>query len=131
MPDSDDQTLGPAILGTRLTVYHLLESFLDPEVTESDIGRIYKLTAEQVAKARAFVLRNSETVLAEHLKIEERLAAGNPPEVRESAERARAAFKNFRDWLADRRSTGDEEDEKSLPERLPTFREWLVNQGQP
>src|SRR5579864_2267086 len=63
MPDKDEFNLGPEILGTRLTVYHLLDSFLNPEVTESEICRTYNLPEKQVAAARAFVLRNPETVL--------------------------------------------------------------------
>ena len=82
-----DRGRGPEIAGTRITVYNLLHSFLDPTVTEEEICRVYDLTPRQVAEARAYVLGNPETVLAEHLKIEERLAAGNPPAVREKAGR--------------------------------------------
>jgi uncharacterized protein (DUF433 family) len=126
MPDNDEYVLGPNILGTRLTVYHLLDAFLDPSVTESDICRVYKLTAQQVAAARAYVLRNPETVLAQHLKIEERLAAENPPQVREAAERAMATFKSFKEWLIERQAVNHEEDKKGRPGRLPTFKEWLA-----
>ncbi len=80
-----DRGRGPEIVGTRITVYNLLQSFLDPTVTEDEICRIYDLTARQVAAARAYVLGNPDTVLAEHLKIEQRLAAGNSPEVRAHA----------------------------------------------
>jgi uncharacterized protein (DUF433 family) len=52
MPERDEQFQGPEIVGTRLTVYHLLDSFLDPTVTESEICRVYNLTAQQVAAAR-------------------------------------------------------------------------------
>jgi uncharacterized protein (DUF433 family) len=128
MPDQEEQVQGPEILGTRLTVYHLLDSFLDPLVTESEICRVYGLTAQQVAAARAFVLRNPETVLARHLKIEERLAAGNPPQVREAAERAMATFKNFKEWLAERQAANHEEDKQGRSGRLPTFKEWLAEQ---
>jgi uncharacterized protein (DUF433 family) len=128
MPDNDEQVLGPEILGTRLTVYHLLDSLLDPKVTEGEICRVYNLTAQQVAAARAFVLRNPETVLAQHLKIEERLAAGNPPQVREAAQRALATFKSFREWLAERQAANHEEDKTGRPGRLPTFKEWLAEQ---
>jgi hypothetical protein len=130
MPHNDEQVPGPEILGTRLTVYHLLDSFLDPSVTESDICRLYKLTAQQVAAARAFVLRNPEDVLAQHLKIEERLAAGNPPQAREAAERARATFKSYKEWLAERDAANHEEDKQGRPGRLPTFKEWLAEQEQ-
>lgn len=119
-----DRGRGPEIPGTRLTVYSLLESFLNPMVTEEDIGRIYQLTLQQVAEARAYVLTNPETVLAEHLKIEERMAAGNPPEVREQAARAKATFTQFKVWLAERAAHAAE-DEQGRPGHLPTFREWL------
>jgi uncharacterized protein (DUF433 family) len=64
-----DKGQGPEIVGTRITIYHLLQSFLDPTVTEHEICRVYDLTARQVAAARAYVLGNPDTVLAEHLKI--------------------------------------------------------------
>jgi len=119
-----DRGRGPEIAGTRLTVYNLLQSFLDPMVTEEEIGRLYQLTAQQVAAARAYVLSNPETVLAEHLRIEERMAAGNPPEVRAQAARAKATFKSFKQWLAERVAS-EAAEEQSRPGRLPTFREWL------
>jgi uncharacterized protein (DUF433 family) len=128
MSDREEQVQGPEILGTRLTVYHLLDSFLNPTVTESEICRVYNLTAQQVATARAFVLRNPDIVLAEHLKIEERLAARNPPQIREAAERAKATFKSFKDWLAEKQAANHEEDEMDRPGRLPTFKEWLAEQ---
>jgi uncharacterized protein (DUF433 family) len=125
-----DRGRGPEIAGTRITVYNLLQSFLDPRVTEEEICRIYELTPEQVAAARAYVLSNPETVLAEHLKIEERMAAGNPPEVRQQAERARTTFKSFKEWLAEREATTSEENGASeRPRRLPTFREWLAEKA--
>jgi uncharacterized protein (DUF433 family) len=123
-----EKVQGPEIVGTRLTVYHLLDSFLDPGMTESEICRVYELTLQQVAAARAYVLRNPDTVLAQHLKIEERLAAGNPPQVRESAERAKATFKGFKQWLAERQAGNHESEETGRPGRLPTFKEWLAEQ---
>jgi uncharacterized protein (DUF433 family) len=125
MPDNAEQVQGPNILGTRLTVYHLLDAFLDPSLSESDICRVYDLTAQQVAAARAYVLRNPEIVLAQHLKIEERLAAENPPHVRETAERALATFNSFKDWLDQRLAANHEEDRKGRPGQLPTFKEWF------
>lgn len=120
---------GPEIAGTRITVYHLLESFLDPNVTEEEICFIYKLTAEQVAAARAYVLSNPDTVLAEHLRIEEKLASGNPPEVRQQAERAKSTFKRFKQWQAEREAAESEVDEALERERrFPTFREWLAEE---
>lgn len=126
-----DRGRGPEIAGTRITVYNLLESFLDPDVTEAYIGRVYDLTPEQVAAARAYVLNHPDTVLARHLEIEERMAAGNLPEVVEQAERTHATFLRFKDWLAERERSmnGGETAESGSgngPDRFPTFREWVA-----
>ncbi len=125
-----DRGRGPEIAGTRITVCNLLQSFLDPSVTEEEICRIYALTPEQVAAARAYVLSNPDTVLAEHLRIEEKMAAENPPEVRRQAEQAKSTFKSFKDWLAARDAADAGEDEApDRPGRFPTFREWLVEKA--
>jgi uncharacterized protein (DUF433 family) len=124
-----DRGRGPEIAGTRITVYNLLESFLDPTVTEEEICRVYDLTPPQVAAARAYVLGNPDTVLAQHLKIEERLAAGNPPQVRERAEQAKATFLHFKQWLAERQRADAVDTEReglNGPKRFPTFREWVA-----
>jgi uncharacterized protein (DUF433 family) len=124
-----DRGRGPEIAGTRITVYNLLQSFLDPRVTEEEICRVYSLTPEQVSAARAYVLSNPDTVLAEHLKIEEKLAEGNPPEVRRQAEQAKSTFKSFKAWLQERDAENLEEVQGGKgPGRIPTFREWLAKQ---
>ncbi len=127
---------GPEIVGTRITVYNLLPYFLDATATETFLCRLYDLTPEQVAAARAYVLNHADAVLARHMDIEARLAEGNPPEVRERAQETRAAFLRFKDWVVKRRQAdGQERAENSAasngtrnPEPLPTFREWLAQQ---
>ena len=126
-----DRGRGPEISGTRITVYHLLSDFLDPEATETSISRVYGLTPEQVAAARAYVLNNPDTVLAEHLAIEQRMAAGNPQEVIERAKQTHATFLKFKEWLDENRpSTIQDQTPEVGPVavRLPTFREWLAEQ---
>src|SRR5277367_2783249 len=91
-----DRGRGPEIAGTRITVYNLLPHFLDSTATEAIICRIYELTAEQVAAARAYVFNHLDTVLAQHLQIEARMAAGNPPQVIEQAKQTHAAFLAFK-----------------------------------
>jgi uncharacterized protein (DUF433 family) len=129
-----DRGRGPEIVGTRITVYNLLPHFLDPTATEEFVCRLYDLTPDQVAAARAYVLHDADTVLARHMQIEDRLAAGNPPEVIERAERAHAIFMRFRDWIAARREAETRElaaaavstggGAGSRP--FPTFRQWLA-----
>jgi uncharacterized protein (DUF433 family) len=133
----DDRGRGPEIVGTRITIYNLLPHFLDPTATEEYLCRLYDLSADQVAAARAYVLNNADTVLARHLEIEARMAAGNPPEVIERAERFHATLVRFRDWLAEQReaearehaagSTSGSDQAGSRP--LPTFRQWLEEQA--
>lgn len=131
-----DRGRGPEIIGTRITVYNLLPHFLDPAATESRICRLYELTPEQVAAARAYVLTHLETVLADHLKIEERMSAGNDPKVIELAKQTKAQFVAFSRWLAERdRVTAEDQAAVNKSDgnskghhRFPTFHEWLEEQ---
>ena len=115
-----DRGRGFEIAGTRITVYNLLPSFLDPTVIEAEICHVYGLSLEQLAAARAYELRNPETVLAQHLKIEQKMAAGNPPEVSQRAEQARSTFKTFKSWLAESEAAESEREEA-------TFEDWAGN----
>lgn len=126
---------GPEIVGTRTTVYQLLPYFLDPAVTETYIAKLYELTVEQVAAARAYVLNNADTVLANHMKIEARIAAGNPPEVIEQAKRTHERFMQFKDWLEKRKAAEAAEDceapDPGPTVPFPSFQEWLTKNHSP
>jgi uncharacterized protein (DUF433 family) len=132
-----DRGRGPEIVGTRITVYNLLPHFLDATATEAYICRVYELTPEQVAAARAYILNNADAVLTRHLEIEAQISAGNPPEVIERAKQTHAAFLRFKDWLANRkRAEARENADKSTPETgrtssglMPTFRKWLEEES--
>ncbi len=131
-----DRGRGPEIVGTRITVYNLLPAFLDPVVTEADLCRHYKLSPDQVAAARAYVLNNFQTVWAQHIEIEARMAAGNPPEVIEAAKKTHAQFLAFREWLTERKraeataiATGVKAEPHGNGAGFPTFREWLEARG--
>jgi uncharacterized protein (DUF433 family) len=129
-----DRGCGAEIRGTRITVHDLLHHFLDPSETEAYICHLYDLTAEQVAAARAYVLNHADHVLAEHLQIEARIAAGNPPEVTERAKKARSTLLSFKEWLADREEAASQQQTAELPledtrngaTNLPTFKEWMA-----
>jgi len=131
-----DRGRGPEIRGTRITVYNLLPHLLDPTATEDFICQVNQLTPEQVAAARAYILRNPDTILSEHLKIEERIAVGNSPQVIKRAEEARATFSKFKEWLSKREKEGPttphswatQEDAAGRADSFTTFREWLAEQ---
>ena len=118
-----DRGRGPEIVGTRITIYNLLPYFLDAAATETEIAKLYGLTVEQVAAARAHVLNHADAVLARHREIEERLARGNPPEVVEQLKKTHAKLLQFKQW----RSRRDEADvDAGQVGQFPTFDEWLT-----
>jgi hypothetical protein len=132
---------GPEIMGMRLTVYHLLPYFLDPEVTESYICRVYNLGPEEVAAARAYVLNNADVVLAQHMRIEERIeeeiaAQERCSELAAQREKTRETFRKFREWTNQRKlklareqaEYGGREGAETLAPDFPTFQEWLAQQ---
>src|SRR5271157_2544740 len=129
-----DRGRGPEIRGTRITVFTLLPYLLDPTATEEYICCVNQLTPEQVSSARAYILNNPDTILAEHLRIEERMAAGNSPQVREKARQSRATFLRFKEWLAQREKEVSQTQEARATEdgdgnrsgSFPTFREWIA-----
>jgi uncharacterized protein (DUF433 family) len=128
-----DRGRGPEIKGTRITVYNLLSNFLDPKMTETQIGILYDLSPEQVAAARAYVLGNADIVLAEHLRIEKRIASEVVAFDAEQAQQAKATFASFKEWLAKQEKLKKEDDadangDRALSARLPSFREWLRDQ---
>ena len=124
-----DRGRGPELVGTRITVYDLLVHFLQAADTEAYICKLYGLFPAQVAAARAYVLNNAETILARHLEIEERNAAGNPPQVIEQAQRTHETFTRVKRQLEEReksRTTGNGSEQGSVAGRagyFPSFRQ--------
>ncbi len=119
----------------RINAYHLLSYFLDRTATEDYICKSYGLTAEQVAAARAYVLNNYATVMDQHIRIEERIAAGNPPEVDKKMEESHAKLLKYKEWLEKRKIAEAEENAGLAREAkdprfadLPTFKELVTGQ---
>ena len=129
-----DRGRGPELIGTRITVYNLLPYFLDPSTTEEQICRLYRLTPEQVAAARAYVLNHVEEVFAEHRRIEARIAAGNPPEVIERLKDTHERFMKFKQWVEEKQAA--DKTRHPTPGKpaasngsvLPAFHQWLADQ---
>lgn len=121
-----DRGRGPELVGTRITVYNLMPYFTDPTVTEEQICQLCNLTKAQVAAARAYVFEHADVVLAQHLKIEERNAQGNSPEVREKAQQAGETLRLFKKWYAEQHFA--EPGPGSLRAQLPAFQQWLAEQ---
>jgi len=95
-----DRGRGPELIGTRITVYNLIPYFLDPTATEDYLCRLYDLTREQVAAARAYVMTNFAEVMAANARIDERLRreyeAQDTPEFRARAAAGQARLEQSR-----------------------------------
>jgi uncharacterized protein (DUF433 family) len=117
-----DRGRGPELIGTRITVYNLIPYFLDPTATEDYLCRLYDLTREQVAAARAYVMTNFAEVMAANARIDERLRreyeAQDTPETRARAAAGRARVERLRAEAGGR----------TTAEAMPSFREWFDTQ---
>ena len=110
---------------SRITVYNLVPYFLDPAIAEAEICRSFDLTSEQVAAARAYVMEHAEEVMAQHRRIEERIAQGNPPGILDRPEQLHAKFQQYRDWMTER----DRAVSAGRGHSFPAFREWLAERS--
>jgi uncharacterized protein (DUF433 family) len=81
--------------GLRITVYDVLH-YLQAGRSHEEIADILPLTPEQVEAAVRYIEEHHDEVMAEHQRIEERLARGNPPEVEAHAKAGRARMEALR-----------------------------------
>lgn len=146
---TDDR--GWEILGTRLTIWNLVDQFLDPFWTEDRLARLYSITPEQVAKARVYFLSNYDAVMKRHWEIETRNTEGNPPELRAQLEDSNRQFALYRQFVKEGMQNGSVSSyswmdnrerferwmqshpaiEPPVPDnsfQVPTFKEWFLEQ---
>lgn len=121
-----DRGRGPEIVGTRITVYNLLPNLLDATASEAYICKLYDLTPEQVAAARAHVLNHPDEVLARHMEIEARIAQGNPEELTRKIEASRERFRQFRVREDTELSTTENAHDREANDS--SYRNWFVAQ---
>lgn len=127
-----DTPRGPSYPGRRITVYDLIPYLLTEDYTEAMVGRMFQLTDVQVAAGRAYIFAHADTVLAEHLKIEERLNKPNPPEVIEHAKGMKERLAKYQAWhkeyMAEREKWAKDAGPVSVEDFPPIgvdFTEWL------
>ncbi len=75
-----DRGRGPEIIGTRITVYSILDYALECWPPDR-IAAVFDLRTEQVEAAIAYIRDHTIEVLKEYIKILERAERGNPPEL--------------------------------------------------
>jgi uncharacterized protein (DUF433 family) len=76
-----DRGRGPELAGTRITVFDIIP-YLQAGHTPTYIAAVLGLSTDEVRALMQYLEEHREEVMAENRKIEERIARGNPPEVR-------------------------------------------------
>src|SRR5262245_53550533 len=75
-----DRGRGPELATIRITVYDVIP-YLEAGHTPTYIAAVLSLSTAEVLALMQYIEEHKEEVMAEHRKIEERIARGNPPEV--------------------------------------------------
>jgi uncharacterized protein (DUF433 family) len=125
----DDRGRGPEIIGTRITVYDVFH-YMEHGWSREDTLTYLPITGEQYDQAVEYITDHRDDVLAEHRRIEERNARGNPPEIRARLEESHRRFQKFKEWLAARGASGagDSGDGNGMagPPLFAEFKRWLA-----
>jgi uncharacterized protein (DUF433 family) len=89
------------VAGTRITVWDVLHH-IENGWSLADTAEVFGLSVEQIQDAMDYILAHHAEVMKTHHEIEERNTQGNPPEVEEILETARARRLQ---WLMQRQET--------------------------
>ncbi|MGC8642471.1 MAG: DUF433 domain-containing protein [Isosphaeraceae bacterium] len=100
-----DRGRGPEIAGTRITVFDILD-YLEAGWDDKGIAVVLNLGTAQVRAARHYIETHQEEVQAVARRIKERIAQGNPPEVRAKLAVAHAKLQSRLQQLRARRVEG-------------------------
>jgi uncharacterized protein (DUF433 family) len=85
--------------GSRITVWDVY-LYTEHGWSDEQIRGVLPISQEQLEAAKLFIEQNREYVHEGHLRIEERNARGNPPEIEEKLKQSRAKMQA---WLAQRK----------------------------
>jgi len=94
---------GPKISGTRITVYDIY-NYMVNDWHHTAIAALFAMSSEEVLGVMRYIEQHRDEVHAVHLKIEERNARGNPPEVQAKLDAIHAKYAPI--WAARRRALG-------------------------
>jgi len=86
-----DRGRGPEIVGTRITIYDILD-YAKHDWHPSSIALWFGLSTEQVRAALDYIEEHREQVMAEYQDILDRCARGNSPAVRARIDANRKKF---------------------------------------
>jgi uncharacterized protein (DUF433 family) len=86
-----DRGRGPEIIGTRITVYDIMD-YLEMGWHHTTIAARLRLSSDQVIAAIEYIKGHEAEVRAEYQKMLERDARGNPPELQAKLDAIRAKY---------------------------------------
>jgi len=89
-----DRGRGPEIVGTRITVYDVLD-YLELGWHHTAIAATLRVSSDQVLAAMKYVEEHRDDVMAKYQKMLEREARGNPPEIEAKLEAGRAKLRQL------------------------------------
>jgi uncharacterized protein (DUF433 family) len=81
--------------GLRITIYDVLH-YREAGRSVAEIATILPLTLEQIEAAVRYIDEHREEVMATHVRIQERMARGNPPEIEAHARAGRERMEALR-----------------------------------
>lgn len=103
-----DRGRGPEIKGTRITVYDILDYLLACWHRDR-IATWFNLSSDQVMAAVDYIRDHKIEVLTEYIKILERCARGNPPELQAKIDAGHERFQELLRQIREVRARGDAE----------------------
>jgi uncharacterized protein (DUF433 family) len=86
-----DRGRGPELKRIRITVYDIIP-YLEAGWHPSYIPTVLPITTAEVTALIRYIEEHKEEVMAQHRKIEERFARGNPPEIKAKFRASHAKF---------------------------------------
>jgi uncharacterized protein (DUF433 family) len=101
----------PAIRGTRLTVYHIMDHYVANDPVE-EVAEFYKLPVGDVVAAYAYIDEHKAEMMPEFEKMLERERRGNPPHIEAILAKSHEKLMRLKAEL-DRRHAGETGDARA------------------
>ena len=122
------------IEGTRTSVYDIVPYLEGDRFTLEEIAQYNAISLEQLQFALKYIEENRDEVMRINREIDERNARGNPPELQAKLDQFGARFKEFHEWLVERRradAAGNGSRRLFPPgQLLETFRDWMAREDE-
>ena len=123
-----DRGRGPEIKGTRITVYDILDYVLECWPRDQ-IAVWFRLSSAQVDAALQYIWGHKIEILTEYVKILERCARGNPPEVQAKIDANHRRFQELKRQIDEVKARQNAEIQELIQEHLKDRAEETAHAG--